>query len=123
MPEVLVPFADKYPGVKVIASHLGCGWDGELYHQVRAVKEAKYHNIYTDVSSGRSLVNHLIEWALEEIPTENLMFGTDFPIHHAPMMRARIDGADISEDIKQKILFQNACRLFSEKIGGTIDCE
>lgn len=116
MPEVLIPFANQYPKVKVIVSHLGCGCDGNLEHQVNAIKGAEHHNIYTDVSSAKSLLNGLVEWAVEQVPLENILFGTDTPLHNIPMMKQRIQCAELSEAQKRKILYENAAHLFAEKL-------
>lgn len=114
LPENMVPFADKYPNVKLIASHLGCGYDGCIEHQVRAIQVAKYGNIYTDVSSVRSILNNLIEWAVQQVTCGKLLFGTDTPLHHIPMMKHRVETADITEHEKESILYRNACELFRE---------
>lgn len=105
--------ADTYPEVKLILAHLGCGYNGDISCQVEAVKNAKYGNIYTDVSSARSIVVHLIEWAVKEAGAEKLLFGTDVPLHHIGMMKARITYAQIQEEEKEKIFYQNAEKIFS----------
>lgn len=59
-----------------------------IFHiQVRAIREAAKNNIYTDVSSARSILNGLIEWAVREVSEKKLLFGTDTPLHHIPMMK------------------------------------
>lgn len=111
LPERFVPFADRYPGVKVIAAHLGCGFDGNIAHQVRAVREAAHGNVYTDVSSARSILNGLVEWAAQEISAEKLLFGTDTPLHHIPMMKQRIETAELAEAQKEDVFWKNAGKL------------
>lgn len=114
LPENMVPFADKYPNMKLIASHLGCGYDGCIEHQIRAIQAAKHGNIYTDVSSVRSILNYLIEWAVQQVTSSKLLFGTDTPLHHIPMMKYRVENAGITEREKEAILYQNAYELFRE---------
>lgn len=114
MPEAYVDFADRYPNVRVILSHLGNSYDGDVTHQVRAIQAAKHGNLYTDVSSGQSILFHLIEWAVGEIGSEKILFGTDTPLHHVMMMKHRIETADIREKEKKDILFANAEKLFSD---------
>jgi predicted TIM-barrel fold metal-dependent hydrolase len=111
MPEVLVPFADRYPRVQVIASHLGCGDDGCIEHQVRAIQMAKHGNIFTDVSSVRSILHGIIEWAVQQVGVEKLLFGTDTPLHHIAMMKQRVEYADLTQPEKQAIFYQNAKNL------------
>src|SRR5262249_39267576 len=87
--------ANEDPEMKLIVAHLGCGWDGDLTHQVRAIQQSKHGNVYTDTSSARSITPNLIEWAVREIGAERILFGTDTPLYFAPMQRARIDHAEI----------------------------
>lgn len=110
MPEQFVPFADMYPTVSVIVAHLGCGSDGDIGHQIRAIKQASYGNIYTDVSSARSILNGLIEWAVRNVTAEKLLFGTDTPLHHIPMMKQRMEFAELSKEEKECIFYKNAMK-------------
>lgn len=116
LPEDLVPFADKYPDTTVIAAHLGFGCDGCIEHQVRAVRAAKHGNIYTDVSGVKSILNCITEWAVDQVTEKKLLFGTDTPLHHIAMMKARIEYADISKRAKEAIFLGNALRLLPDKL-------
>ena len=98
------------PGLSI--AHIGCGWDGDPTHQVRAIQQTIHGNVYADTSSARSILPGLIEWAVSEIGAERVLFGTDTPLYHAGMQRARIDQADLPEAAKQAILRDNARRLF-----------
>jgi len=111
LPTDFVPFADAFPQVNLIVSHLGCGWDGDLSHQVRAIKASKHGNIYTDTSSARSITPCLLEWAVGEVGAGHILYGTDSPLYFAPMQRTRIDNAEISDEEKGLILRGNAERL------------
>jgi predicted TIM-barrel fold metal-dependent hydrolase len=107
-----IPWADEFPEVRLILAHIGCGWDGDLSHQVRAMQLSRHGNVYADTSSARSIVPGLIEWAVREVGDDRVLFGTDTPLYHAAMQRARIDHAELSDDTKRKILRENAVRLF-----------
>jgi predicted TIM-barrel fold metal-dependent hydrolase len=107
-----VPLADEFPEVRVILAHIGCGWDGDLAHQVRAIQQSRAGNLFADTSSARSITPGLIEWAVREIGAERVLYGTDTPLYFAPMQRARIDHADLTEAQKRLILRDNALRLF-----------
>jgi predicted TIM-barrel fold metal-dependent hydrolase len=106
-----VTFANAFPELKLILAHLGCGWDGELTHQVRAIQQSNHGNVFTDTSSARSITPNLIEWAVREIGADRILYGTDTPLYLAPMQRARIDHAELSDHEKCLILSDNACRL------------
>lgn len=108
----LVVFANQFPEVRLILAHIGCGWDGDYTHQVRAVQQSRHGNVFADTSSARSITPHLIEWAVREIGADRVLFGTDSPLYHAAMQRTRIDQADLPEPARRMILYENAERLF-----------
>ena len=112
LPKDFVKLANDFPEVTLIISHLGCGWDEDLTHQVCAIQASKHGNVFTDTSSAKSITSNLIEWAVGEIGAEHILYGTDSPLYFAPMQRARIDKADISDRDKRLILHDNAARLF-----------
>jgi uncharacterized protein len=116
LPADFVALANDYPEVRLILSHLGCGWDDDPSHQIRAIQAARHGNIYTDTSSAQSILPELIEWAVREIGPDRILYATDTPVHFAPMMRARIDQARISDEAKMQILRYNALKLFN--LGG-----
>ncbi len=111
LPEDFCFFANRYPEVVTIASHLGCGYDGRNDHQVRAVEENTQNNLFTDTSSARSMACELLEWAVGRIGSERILFGTDSGCYFSPCQRARIDYAHISDADKENILYRNALRL------------
>ena len=112
LPADFVKLADAFPEVTLIISHLGCGWDDDLSHQVRAIQQSRHGNLFTDTSSAKSITSGLIEWAVAEIGADHILYGTDSPLYFAPMQRARIDKAEISDSDKRLILHDNAARLF-----------
>ena len=107
-----VPLADAFPSLRLILSHLGCGEDGRVDHQVRAVRAARHHNIWTDTSSQQSLRVGLIEWALGEIGSDRILFGSDVPCYFTASQFVRIASAEFTEADKQAIFWDNAVSLF-----------
>jgi len=112
MPEDCVPFANEFPEARLILAHLGCGWDSDPSHQVRAIQASRHNNVFVDTSSASSIMSGLIEWAVREIGAERMLYGTDTPLYCASMQRARIDNAAISDEAKRLILRDNAMNLF-----------
>jgi predicted TIM-barrel fold metal-dependent hydrolase len=106
-----VTFANSYPEVRLILAHLGCGHDGDLGHQVRAIQQSRHGNVFTDTSSAKSITPNLIEWAVREVGADRILYGTDTPLYFAPMQRARIDHADLAEADRRRILHDNAVSL------------
>lgn len=111
MPADFVPWADSFPEVRLILAHIGCGWDGKISHQVRAVQASRRGNIFADTSSAMSVVSGLIEWAVREIGADRILFGTDTPLYFAAMQRARVEQAEIEPRDREKILSANARKL------------
>lgn len=109
----LVKFANQFPEMKLILAHIGCGWDNDYTHQVRAIQQSRHGNVFADTSSSRSITPNLIEWAVREVGAERVLFGTDTPLYHTSMQRIRIDHADLTDREKRLILCENAERLFS----------
>jgi predicted TIM-barrel fold metal-dependent hydrolase len=112
MPEDFAIFANRFPEVKTIVSHMGCGWDGNLMHQARAIEHSVHDNLFTDTSSAQSMRMTLLENYVAELGSEKIFFGTDSACYASPAQRARVDCADISDDDKLNILFRNGLRVF-----------
>lgn len=110
--EDCIPFLNDFPEARLILAHIGCGWDGDPTHQVRAILKSRHGNVHADTSSARSITPGLIEWAVREIGAERVLFGTDTPLYHTSMQRIRIDHADLTDREKSLILRDNALRLF-----------
>jgi len=114
-PEGFIPFANRYRNVTLILAHLGNSIDGNLSRQVCALKRADKGNVYIDTSSAKSINSGLIEWAVSEIGSERILFGTDTPSYFAASQKARIEYAEIDDEAKQAILFKNSAQLLHEK--------
>ncbi len=100
----IVRFANAYPNATYIMAHLG----GE--HYINAIKQAKYGNVYSDTSGIASMKNMIVEYAVSQIGSERILFGTD--TYSAASQRGRIEFAIISQQDKDNILFNNAKQLF-----------
>ena len=97
-------FCDKYPGMKLIIAHL------RTEEFVNAVKAAKHGNLYVDTSGGSGTSNNVIEYAVEQVGSEKILFGTD--TNSFAYSYPRIALANISYEDKENILYKNAQRLF-----------
>ena len=102
--EILPDFCNKYPNMRLILAHL----EGPLH--VNAIKKAKHGNMFTDTSGGASYRNNVIEYAVQTIGAEKILFGTD--TYSAAFQAGRIAFARISDVEKRMILRDNARRLF-----------
>lgn len=104
--ERTVKEVNKYPNIKFILAHLG----GKPH--VDAIKNAKHDNIFVDTSGNASSSNYVIEYAVKEVGSEKIFFGTD--TYSCAFQKGRIFFADISDKDKENILYNNAVREFSK---------
>ena len=115
-PEDFIPFTNRHAEVTLILGHLGHSTDGNVSRQVYAIQQSIPRNVYVDTSSARSIMSGLIEWAVEQIGTDRILFGTDTPVYSAASQKARVAYAGIDEAAKRAIFYENAARLLDEKI-------
>ena len=113
LPQDFVEFANAHANVQLILAHLGNGGGagGEPTLQVRAIQDCRHGNVYVDTSSARSIMPGLVEWAVQEIGADRILFGSDTPLYSVAMQRARIDTAAITDAERQLILCENARKL------------
>lgn len=102
--DYIAAFANRYTRTKLIMAHLG-----DEPH-IQAVKKARYGNVYVDTSGMASLKNRIIEYAVSQIGSERILFGTD--TYSAASQRGRIEFSMISDRDKENILVNNAKELF-----------
>ena len=103
--DYIIPFANQYQNVTFIMAHL------KNEHHIKAVRNAKYENVYVDTSGIASIKNMTIEYAVSQIGSEHILFGTD--TYSAASQRGRIEFAMIDQSDKENILLNNAKRLFN----------
>ncbi|MEZ0289789.1 MAG: amidohydrolase family protein [Sulfolobales archaeon] len=99
--------ARRWPRAKIIASHISGGGDWENTIEMLRLCEARNLYIDTGGSVGDSMV---IERLVRDYYADNILFGSDNLF--APSI-ARIESADISDDLKVSIYRDNPCKVFS----------
>lgn len=99
--DMIADLALEYPETKLIIAHLG----GKEH--VEAMKKAP--NIWTDTSGGASLNNNVVEYSVQEVGYDRILFGTD--TYACGAQRGRIEYARISDKAKEAIFSGNALRL------------
>ena len=109
-PTHVIPVANEYPDVTFIMAHL----NGKNDEHIAAIAGAKHRNVYTDVATMCSMYNRAVENAVTKIGSDRILFGTD--TYAAGFIRGRIEYAIIPEEDKINILYNNARRLFADKI-------
>lgn len=102
--EQVTYLANKYPRMKLILAHL-CSTE-----HVDVIENARCGNIYTDTSGSASYMNNVLEYAVNRVGSEKILFGTDS--YSCEFQFGRIALSRISLEDKENILFKNALRLF-----------
>lgn len=103
-PEDVATLARRFPEVKIIMAHLtGCGVRGVL-----AVKDCP--NVVVD-TSGAAPEAGLVEYAVEQLGPDRVLYGSDAPIRDFGVAIARITGSRLDSATKKKILSGNARAL------------
>ena len=107
----IVPIADKYSNVTFIMAHL----NAKDNCHIDAIRMSKHKNIYTDIATSGSVKNRVLEYAVSQIGSERIMYGTD--TYSPGFIRGRVDYALISQESKDNILRNNALQLWNELLG------
>ena len=111
-PQRFIPWANTYPDMKLILAHIGNDTVlDRLDSQIQAVCSSTRGNVWADTSSSNSISSKLIEYAVEQVGAERIVFGTDAPGYFTAMQKARIAYAEIPDSAKRKILYDNAAGL------------
>ncbi|QYM78000.1 amidohydrolase family protein [Horticoccus luteus] len=103
-PEDTALLARRFPNVRIIMAHLtGCGYRGIL--------EAKgIDNLVVDTSGGYPEAG-LLDFALEHLGADHIVYGSDLPIRETSVTLNRILGTKMSTTEREKILYGNTARL------------
>ncbi|MEN9402113.1 MAG: hypothetical protein RL091_816 [Verrucomicrobiota bacterium] len=103
-PEDVGTLARRFPEVRIIMAHLtGCGPRGVL-----AVKDCP--NVWVD-TSGAAPEAGIVEYAVEQLGAERVLYGSDAPIRDFGVAIARITGSRLDAATKRKILHDNVRML------------
>jgi predicted TIM-barrel fold metal-dependent hydrolase len=103
-PEDVATLARRWPDVRIIMAHLtGCGVRGVL-----AVK--RFPNVVVD-TSGAAPEAGIVEFAVEQLGAERVLYGSDVPIRDFGVALARITGSRLNAEAKKRILHDNAAAL------------
>jgi len=103
-PEDVATLARRHPDVRIIMAHLtGCGVRGVL-----AVKDCL--NVFVD-TSGAAPEAGIVEYAVEQLGAERVLYGSDVPIRDFGVAIARITGSRLDAATKRQILHDNARAL------------
>ena len=100
----------RVPEARIVMAHMG-GQPYAMGNWHLAVEVAARHtNLYLDTASSQ-IDNGMIEHAVEQLGADKILFGTDTPLLDPWVQRAKIEGAEITDEAKQRIFGGNLQRL------------
>jgi len=105
-PARLGNIAGKYPSTKFIIAHHACA----LWEEACAVAAA-HPNVYMDMISSWNEFD-VIARIVERIGEDKLMYGSDTGLFDPAPFIGSVLSSRVSEDVKHKIFYKNAARLF-----------
>ena len=111
-PYKLAAILDAFPGLTVIAAHLGGYrmWD----HALKALGGRRRENLWFDTSSVTPFVTHgELRALLDAFPRERLLFGTDWPLYDPEEELERLQRMAGLSDAQLEAVLSNAERLFA----------
>ena len=95
----------RFPRVRWVLAHAAGGINQEAVDAARRLP-----NLYLETCSS-GLANGAIEFAVQGVGEDKVLFGTDMPLLDGVQQLAKVETAQISDQAKRKILGLNAIRL------------
>lgn len=96
-PAQIATLARRHPDVTIIMAHLAGGGVRGLLD----VRECS--NVLIDTSGAQPMAG-LVEYAVDQVGADRVVFGSDWPIRDFAVQRARVEGAELCDDVRAKIL-------------------
>jgi predicted TIM-barrel fold metal-dependent hydrolase len=118
-PLTLDGLANKREELKIILCHFGNPWFEDVAELIY-----KHPNVYADISGlitgSRGYAENYVEWLAKKISeaiyyaggAEKVLFGTDYPVTKHSEAMALVRRLEVGERDKEKILWNNAERVF-----------
>lgn len=98
--------ARRHPGTKLLMAHFG----GSCYDGIPAIRDCP--NVWCDMS-GPSFHGEELDYAVEQLGAERVLFGTDMPGASYITNFAQVMAAELTEAERQLIFYKNAQKLLN----------
>jgi predicted TIM-barrel fold metal-dependent hydrolase len=107
-PAEIADLARRHPAVPIVIAHLaGGGWRG-----VRDIRDCP--NVVVDTSGAQPHAG-LVDYAVAELGADRVVFGSDWPIRDFAVQRARVEGANLTQEQRDLVLGGTMARLLAGK--------
>lgn len=97
----------KINGIKIILAHMG-GF--RLWDEVTKYLVGK--EVYFDTAYITEMQSEILQEIIMSHHKDKILFGTDFPWERASVIKQKIDELEITKELKEKIFYKNAKKLF-----------
>ncbi|MCF7838658.1 MAG: amidohydrolase family protein [Candidatus Marinimicrobia bacterium] len=109
-PSDIAHLAERHPRAQIVMAHLtACGMRGVLDIQ-------GFENVWVD-TSGSQPFSGMVEYAVNKLGSDRVLFGSDAPIRDFAAQLGRVQGAQLTEAQRRRILGGNAARLLKLDAG------
>ena len=108
-PQMLIRILENFPGLKIVAAHLGGLHIAHEVYETLAGKADLYFD--TAFTADPWLDREMFRSMIRRHGAERILFGSDYPWHLPQMELELIDSLGISDEEKKLILGENAARL------------
>lgn len=108
-PEFFKSTLSEYPDCKFIFAHIGGSSKEALKPFLEVAHECS--NFFFELSLS-NIPRGVLAWLVKNAPVEQILYGSDHPLNGFSYQLGRVLYADISDQIKQKILWDNAAQIF-----------
>ncbi|MBI4895083.1 MAG: amidohydrolase family protein [Candidatus Aenigmarchaeota archaeon] len=102
-PSHVLNLAERYPDQIFVLGHC-IGGDVSPFEEV-----SRYSNVYVDTSVDSYKVLYERVWQMFKF--DRFVFGSDFPYSDVDIELLKIQRANVQDDLKEKILYKNACKI------------
>ncbi len=96
--------ARRHPKTKILMAHLG----GSCYDGIPAIRDCR--NVWVDNSGSTFFHGDDLNYAVESLGAERILFGTDMPGSCGPNI-GQVLGADLTDEQRELIFWKNAQKL------------
>lgn len=104
-PKDIAEMARKFPELRVLMAHVtGCRFRGT--QDIR-----KHKNVLID-TSGNQPEDGFVDYALDSLGSERVLFGSDYPGRDIATQLARVYSTEMDNETLENVLYKNAIRFF-----------
>ncbi len=109
----IAAYAQKFPTITFIIGHVSMNKAG---HMDAIAHCAKQENIWYDIAQKPDSADESwnIKHLVENLAPHRLMFGSDLPYYDFRLVQAQLESANLDNETKDAISYQNAVRLIQQ---------